>query len=111
MLASSNARKEKPVQMAVDDLRESANCRTSKLQQEALTMQDSAPSIKAERMIHMERTESNYHEDTSVVESGKQDLARGSSNLPQQGRSRFTTMENKLPATKQHQIVRCGNIF
>ncbi|KAI5382257.1 DEAD-box ATP-dependent RNA helicase 14 [Lathyrus oleraceus] len=75
MLTSSNARKEKLVQMAVNDLRESANSRTSKLQQEALTMQDSTSSIKAEWMIHMERTESNYHEDTSAVESGKQDLA------------------------------------
>ncbi|CAL5200221.1 unnamed protein product [Lathyrus oleraceus] len=75
MLASSNARKKKLVQMAVNDLRESANCRTSKLQQEALTMQDSTSSVKAEWMIHMEKTESNYHEDTSAVESGKQDLA------------------------------------
>lgn len=75
MLASSNARNKKLVQMAVNDLRESANCRTSKLQQEALTMQDSTSSVKAEWMIHMERTESNYHEDTSAVESGKQDLA------------------------------------
>lgn len=62
--------------MAVNDLRESANCRTSKLQQEALTMQDSTSSVKAEWMIHMEKTESNYLEDTSAVESGKQDLAK-----------------------------------
>ncbi|CAI8592385.1 unnamed protein product [Vicia faba] len=75
MLASSNARKKKLVQMAVNDLRESANCRTSKLQQEALTMQDSTSSVKAEWMVHMETTESNYHADTSAVESGKQNLA------------------------------------
>lgn len=75
MLASSNARKKKLVQMAVNDLRESANCRTSKLQREALTMQDSTSFVKAEWMVHMEKTESNYHEDTSSVESGKKDLA------------------------------------
>lgn len=61
--------------MAVNDLRESANCRTSKLQREALTMQDSTSFVKAEWMVHMEKTESNYHEDTSSVESGKKDLA------------------------------------
>lgn len=60
--------------MAVNDLRESANCRTSKLQQEALTMQDSTSSVKAEWRVHMEKTESNYHADTSAVESGKKDL-------------------------------------
>lgn len=38
MLANSNARKKKLVRMAVNDLRESANCGTSKLQQETLTM-------------------------------------------------------------------------
>lgn len=75
MLASSNARKKKLVQMAVNDLRESANCRTSKLQREALTMQDSTSFVKAEWMVHMEKTESNYHEDTSSVESGKKNLA------------------------------------
>ncbi|KAH1207806.1 Kinesin-like protein KIN-5D [Glycine max] len=74
MLASSNARKKQLVQMAVNDLRESANCRTSKLRQEALTMQDSTSSVKAEWRVHMEKTESNYHEDTSAVESGKRDL-------------------------------------
>jgi hypothetical protein len=61
--------------MAVNDLRESANCRTSKLQREALTMQESTSSVKTEWMVHMEKTESNYHEDTSAVESGKKDLA------------------------------------
>ncbi|PNY09859.1 125 kDa kinesin-like protein [Trifolium pratense] len=75
MLASSNARKKKLVQMAVNDLRESANCRTSKLQREALTMQESTSSVKTEWIVHMKKTESNYHEDTSAVESGKKDLA------------------------------------
>ncbi|KAL9322822.1 hypothetical protein ACSQ67_010875 [Phaseolus vulgaris] len=74
MLASSNARKKQLVQMTVNDLRESANCRTSKLRQEALTMQDSTSSVKTEWRVHMEKTESNYQEDTSAVESGKKDL-------------------------------------
>ena len=60
--------------MAVSDLRESANSKTSKLRQETLTMQDSTSSVKAEWRVHMEKTESNYHEDTSAVESGKKDL-------------------------------------
>lgn len=60
--------------MAVNDLRESANSRTSKLRQEALTMQDSTSSVKEEWRVHMEKTESNYLEDTSAVESGKKDL-------------------------------------
>ncbi|CAL0321913.1 unnamed protein product [Lupinus luteus] len=74
MLASSNSRKKKLVQLAVNDLRESANSRTSKLRQEALTMQDSTSSVKEEWRVHIEKTESNYHEDTSAVEAGKKDL-------------------------------------
>ncbi|KAK7261422.1 hypothetical protein RIF29_27732 [Crotalaria pallida] len=74
MLASSNSRKKKLVQMAISDLRESANSRSSKLRQEALTMQDSTSSVKEEWRVHMEKTESNYHENTSAVESGKKDL-------------------------------------
>ncbi|KAF7805531.1 kinesin-like protein KIN-5D [Senna tora] len=74
MIASSNARKKKLVQMTVNDLRESANSRTSKLREETLTMQESTSSVKAEWRVHMEKTESNYHEDTSAVEFGKKDL-------------------------------------
>lgn len=62
--------------MAVNDLRESANTKISKLRQETLTMQDSTSSIKAEWKIHMEKSESNYHEDTSAIESGKNDLVK-----------------------------------
>ncbi|XP_022634171.1 kinesin-like protein KIN-5D [Vigna radiata var. radiata] len=76
MLASSSSRKKKLVQMAVNDLRESANTKISKLRQETLTMQDSTSSIKAEWKIHMEKSESNYHEDTSAIESGKNDLVK-----------------------------------
>lgn len=74
LLANSNARKKNLVQMAVHDLRQSANSRTSKLQQEMSTMQDSTSTIKAEWTVHMEKTETNYLEDTSAVESGKKDL-------------------------------------
>ncbi|KAF9665472.1 hypothetical protein SADUNF_Sadunf16G0126300 [Salix dunnii] len=74
LLANSNARKKKLVQMAVHELRESANSRTNKLQQEMSTMQDSTSSIKAEWSVHMEKTESNHFEDTSAVESGRKAL-------------------------------------
>ena len=60
--------------MAVHELRESANSRTNKLQQEMSTMQDSTYSIKAEWSVHMEKTESNHFEDTSAVESGRKSL-------------------------------------
>lgn len=62
------------VQMAVHELRESANSRTSQLQQEMSTMQHSTSSIKSEWTVHMEKTESNHLEDTSAVESGKKEL-------------------------------------
>ncbi|CAA7036796.1 unnamed protein product [Microthlaspi erraticum] len=71
LLANSNARKKNLVQMAVQDLRESASTRTITLQHEMSTMQDSTSSVKAEWNLHMVKTESNYHEDTSSVESGK----------------------------------------
>ncbi|KAK9280536.1 hypothetical protein L1049_014228 [Liquidambar formosana] len=74
LLASSNARKKKLVQTAVHDLRESAASKTSKLQQEMLTMQDSTSSVKAEWTVHMEKTETRYLEDTAAVETGKKDL-------------------------------------
>lgn len=60
--------------MAVQDLRESASSRTSKLQKEMSTMQDSTFSVKAEWSAHMNKTESHYLEDTSAVENGKKDL-------------------------------------
>ncbi|XP_062012533.1 kinesin-like protein KIN-5D [Rosa rugosa] len=74
LLASSNARKKRLVQTAVNDLRESATSRTNKLQQQMSTMQDSTSSIKAKWTIHMEKTESHYLEDTSAVECGKKDM-------------------------------------
>ncbi|GMN24432.1 hypothetical protein TIFTF001_000559 [Ficus carica] len=74
LLASSNARKKNLVQLAVNDLRESATSRTIKLQKEMSTMQDSTSSVKAKWTVHMEETESHYVEDTSAVEFGKKDL-------------------------------------
>ncbi|OIW05778.1 hypothetical protein TanjilG_23564 [Lupinus angustifolius] len=74
MLASSNARKKKLVQMAVNDLREGSSHKTSQLQQETLMMQDSTSSMEAEWRVHLERTESNFHEATSDVESGEKEL-------------------------------------
>ncbi|CAF2074717.1 hypothetical protein Bca4012_089304 [Brassica carinata] len=74
LLANSNSRKKNLVQMAVQDLRESASTRTTTLQHEMSTMQDSTSSIKAEWNLHMVKTESNYHQDTSAVESGKKSM-------------------------------------
>ncbi|KAH7511228.1 hypothetical protein FEM48_Zijuj02G0085600 [Ziziphus jujuba var. spinosa] len=74
LLASSSSRKKELVQQAVNDLRESATSRTNRLQQEMTTMQDSTSSVKAKWVVHMEKTESKYLEDTSAVESGKKDL-------------------------------------
>lgn len=62
------------VQQAVNDLRESATNKTNKLQQEMTTMQDSTSTVKAKWVIHMEKTESHYLEDTAAVECGKKDL-------------------------------------
>ncbi|GFZ17960.1 P-loop containing nucleoside triphosphate hydrolases superfamily protein [Actinidia rufa] len=74
LLASSNARKKKLVQTAVHGLRESAASRTSRLQQEMSTMQDSSSSVKAEWKVYMEKAEIHYLEDTAAVESGKKEL-------------------------------------
>ncbi|MBA0708010.1 hypothetical protein Golax_020004 [Gossypium laxum] len=74
LLAGSSARKKKLVQMAVHDLQENASSKTSKLQKEMSTMQESTSVVKAEWNVHMESTESHYIEDTSAVESGKKDM-------------------------------------
>lgn len=74
LFASSNARKKKLVQMAVQNLRESATSRADKLQEEMSTMVDSTSTVKAEWTVHMGKTESQYIEDNSVVEVGKKAL-------------------------------------
>ncbi|WRX33999.1 Kinesin motor domain - like 10 [Theobroma cacao] len=62
------------VQMAVHDLRENTSSKTSELQKEMSTMQESTSLVKTEWTVHMENTESHYFEDTSAVESGKKDM-------------------------------------
>lgn len=37
-------------------------------------MQDCTSSVKTEWAMHLEKTESHYHEDTSAVEHGKKDM-------------------------------------
>lgn len=71
LLASSNARKRKLVQTAVDGLRESATSRTSKLQDEMTTMKHSTSSVKADWTAYVHKTEARYLEDKADVESGK----------------------------------------
>lgn len=60
--------------MAVHDLRESATSKAAKLHEEMSTMVNSSCNVKAEWNLHMEKTESQYIEDTSVVEAGRKDL-------------------------------------
>ncbi|KAI4368806.1 hypothetical protein MLD38_017320 [Melastoma candidum] len=75
LLASSNARKKSwYCSMAVHDLRESASSKATKLQEEMSTMVNSTSNVKAEWNLHVEKTESQYIEDTSAVEAGRQDL-------------------------------------
>lgn len=77
LLAISSARKKKLVQTAVDDLRESATVRTTKLQQETATMQDFTCTVKDEWTTYVEKTETHYHEDIASVDSGKKELEEG----------------------------------
>ncbi|KAK8596427.1 hypothetical protein V6N13_001052 [Hibiscus sabdariffa] len=74
LLAGSSARKKKLVQMAVHDIRDNVSSKTSELQKEMSTMQESTTIVKTEWNVHMESTESHYIEDTSVVESRKKDM-------------------------------------
>ncbi|KAL8516151.1 hypothetical protein ACS0TY_014716 [Phlomoides rotata] len=74
LLAGSNARKMNLVKCSVDGLRQSAASRTNKLQQEMSIMQETTGSIKAEWTSYTQSAESNYHENTASVESGKEDI-------------------------------------
>lgn len=65
------------VQTAVDGLRESAVSRTDELRQEMSTMQDFTGTVKGEWKTYVEKTETNYKEDTSAVEIGKSGLDEG----------------------------------
>ena len=60
--------------MAVHDLRENASGKTSELQKEMSTMQESTSVVKTEWNVHMENTESHHLEDTFAVESGKKGM-------------------------------------
>ncbi|KDP44156.1 hypothetical protein JCGZ_05623 [Jatropha curcas] len=113
LLANSNARKKKLVQMAVHDLRQSANSRTSKLQQEMSTMQDSTSTIKTEWTVHMEKTESNYLEDTSVVESGKKDLEdvlHNCLNKARMGAQQWTNAQESLLNLEKSNVASVNSI-
>ncbi|KAL1558091.1 Kinesin-like protein KIN-5D [Salvia divinorum] len=74
LLAGSNARKKKLVKCAIVELRESAASRTSKLQQEMSTMQETTGSIKAEWTSYTQSAESHYLEDTASVQIGKEEM-------------------------------------
>lgn len=113
LLASSNARKKKLVQMAVHDLRESASTRTSNLQQEMSTMQDSTSSIKAEWTVHMEKTESRYLEDTSAVESGKkgmQDVLLNCLEKAKMGAQQWRDAQESLLSLEKSNVVSVDSI-
>lgn len=62
------------VHTAVTDLRDSAASRTSKLQQEMSTMQNSTTSVKVEWSSYIGKAETHYSEDTAAVECGKKDI-------------------------------------
>ncbi|BFG34260.1 hypothetical protein CerSpe_205340 [Prunus speciosa] len=113
LLASSNARKKKLVQTAVNDLRESTTSRTSKLQQEMSTMQDSTSSIKAKWTIHMEKTESHYLEDTFAVESGKKDMEEALQNCLKQatmGAEQWKNAQGSLLSLEKSNVASVDSI-
>lgn len=62
------------VQAAVTGLRDSAASRTSQLQQEMSTMREDTAAVKDNWTVYVDKTESQYLEDTSAVENGKKDL-------------------------------------
>ncbi|GAB2274291.1 Kinesin-like protein KIN-5D [Dionaea muscipula] len=74
LLANSNARKKYLVQAAISDLQESAATRTHKLQQEISTMLEDVASTKADWVVYVENTETQYLHDTSAVEIGRQGI-------------------------------------
>ncbi|KAK4780189.1 hypothetical protein SAY87_016295 [Trapa incisa] len=74
LLANSHRKKKKLVQSAVLGIQESAVIRASKLQQGIADVQASTSTVKAEWIAHMEKTESQYMEDTETVEYGKKEL-------------------------------------
>lgn len=77
LLASSNARKRKMVQTAVDAIRGNAASRISKIHQEISNIQDSTTSAHREWSNYIQKLSTNYMDDISVLESGKDGLDDG----------------------------------
>ncbi|PKA46272.1 125 kDa kinesin-related protein [Apostasia shenzhenica] len=71
MLASSNARKKKLFQTAVENLRASAADKTSNLQKEISNARDFSTSAKDEWMNYKEEVQNAYSDDISSVEAGR----------------------------------------
>ncbi|CAM8952706.1 unnamed protein product [Rhodiola kirilowii] len=74
LLADSNARKKKLIDESVNDLHTTAIEGTSKLQKEASAIQKSNSFIKDKWRGYLEKTESQYEEDTSAIESERENL-------------------------------------
>ncbi|KAK9157985.1 hypothetical protein Scep_004559 [Stephania cephalantha] len=117
LLASSNSRKKKLVQTAVDGLRESSMSRTGQLRQEMSTMQDFTSTVKNDWKIYMEKTESHFCEDTAAIEIGRSDLDESLKHCmtkakmgAQQWRNAQTSLLNleKCNVTSVDSIVRDG---
>ncbi|KAF7113545.1 hypothetical protein RHSIM_RhsimUnG0121300 [Rhododendron simsii] len=87
MLASSNARKRKMVQTAVDAIRKSATSRMSKLHQEMSNIQDSTTSVQEEWTDYIQKLSTQFIEDISVVESGKDGLDDGLRNCVEKAKT------------------------
>lgn len=77
MLASSNSRKKKLVQTAVDTIRVNAADRKNNLQKEISNARKFTSSAKEQWRLHMEETEKYHHEDTADMETGRCCLGKG----------------------------------
>ncbi|XP_020592608.1 kinesin-like protein KIN-5A [Phalaenopsis equestris] len=77
LLASSNSRKKKLVQTAVDTLRVSAVDGTNNIQKELSNAQNFASFVKEKWALYMEETENHHLEDTAAVEKGRSCLEEG----------------------------------
>ncbi|KAK4375149.1 hypothetical protein RND71_005826 [Anisodus tanguticus] len=108
LLEVSNTRKKKLVQTAIDDLRESAYNRTSRLKQEMSTMQDSTTSVKAEWTNYMEKAECHYLEDTASMENGKKEMEEVLQNCLQKaklGAEQWTNAQRSLISLEEKNVA------
>lgn len=113
LLASSNARKKELVQAAVSGLRESTAARTSQFQQEMSTMQKDAASIKADWSVYVDKTESQYLEDTSAVENGKkglQDVLQNCLDKAKMGAQQWRNAEESLLSLEKNNVASVNTI-